>query len=396
MIHSMLKVIMLSGMVACLLWKFAYAQHTVKIVIAQQPDKHIEETVFITGNFNRWTPAQAAWQMQKNSRGQYIALKNINKGLLEFKFNRGSWQTLECTAEGRLANPHQVMIRSDTVISVIIYGWRDDYPVSTASPQVRLIDSTFFMPQLNAYRGIWIYLPKDYNNSNQKYPVLYMHDGQDLFDEASSEGRTGPVEWGVDETIDRSGKDCIVVGINHTADKSQRIREYFVHPNTQYDTVYGSDYLRFIVETLKPYIDKHYRTLPGKATTYMAGSSMGGLLTLYAGLLYPDVFGALGVFSPSIWLDEGNSYKAIAGTGAGKAYQTQRYYFYGGGNENRMKPDGSFVEMSSDVQLTIAALQKKIQPEIKYSVNPKGRHGQWYWSLAFPGFYEWLMQDSEK
>lgn len=394
MIYSIMSIIVQAVLFTCLFPQPAYARHTVKIEITERPDKHTEEPVFITGNFNKWNPAQVAWQMQKNNSGQYtIMLKNIDEGLLEFKFNRGNWQTLECTAEGRLANPHQVIIRSDTVIRVMIHGWRDDYPVSTASLQVHLLDSAFFMPQLNAYRGIWIYLPKNYSGSNKRYPVLYMHDGQDLFDEATSEGRTGPVEWGVDETIDRSGKGCIVVGINHAADKSQRIREYFLHPNTQNNTVYGNDYLRFIVETLKPYIDKHYRTLPGKETTYMAGSSMGGLLTLYAGLLYPDVFGILGVFSPSIWLDEGNSYKTIAAARSRKAYKTQRYYFYGGGNENRMKPDGSFVEMSADINLTTAALQKKIQPEIKRSVNPGGRHGQWYWSLAFPGFYEWLMQD---
>ncbi|MBX3255448.1 MAG: alpha/beta hydrolase [Chitinophagaceae bacterium] len=393
MIRSVLKLLWQSWLFLCLMLQMAYAQHTVTIEITQLPDKHAGAPVFITGNFNKWIPAEAALQMQRNSSGQYtIALKNIKAGLLEFKFNRGNWQKLECTAEGRLINPKQVIISSDTVISTVIHGWRDDYPVSTALPQVQLLDSAFFIPHLNVYRGIWIYLPEDYNNSGKKYPVLYMHDGQDLFDEATSEGRIGPVEWGVDETIERSGKDCIVVAINHAADKNRRIREYFVHPNTQYDTVYGKDYLRFIVETLKPYIDKHYRTLPGKATTFMAGSSMGGLLTLYAGLLYPDTFGALGVFSPSVWLDEGNSYKEIAAIKPGKVYKTQRYYFYGGGNENRMKPDGSFVEMSADVNLVIDALQKKIRPEIKRAVNPEGRHGQWYWGLAFPGFYEWLIQ----
>ncbi len=286
----------------------------------------------------------------------------------------------------------RAVIKGDTTIRVVIHGWRDNYSASTASPQVHLLDSSFFIPQLKEYRGIWIYLPKNYSRSRKRYPVLYMHDGQDLFDEAVSEGRTGPVEWGVDETIDNSKKECIVVGIDHHADKNQRIREYYIHPNHRYDSVYGREYLRFIVQTLKPYIDKRYRTRPEKATTFMAGSSMGGLLTLYAGLLYPDVFGSLGVFSPSIWLDEGNIYKEIAAIKPGKAYTGQRYYFYGGGNESRVKPDGSFVEMAADVDLTIEALQKQVSPVIKRAVNPEGRHGQWYWGLAFPAFYQWLMQ----
>jgi metallo-beta-lactamase class B len=394
MTHPGIKLLCQSWLFLCLILQKTYAQHIVRIEIAQLPEQHAEETVFITGNFNGWMPAQPALQMRKSSSGAYtIVLNDIHDGLLEFKFNRGNWQKLECTPEGRLVNPHQVIIRSDTLIRTAIHAWRDDHPVSTASSQVHLLDSAFFMPQLKEYRGIRIYLPENYSSSSKRYPVLYMHDGQDLFDEATSEGRIGPVEWGVDETIDRSGKDCIVVAIDHAADKSRRIREYYVHPNHQYDTVYGKDYLRFIVETLKPYVDKRYRTLPGQSTTFMAGSSMGGLLTLYAGLLYPDIFGALGVFSPSIWLDEGNSYKEIAAIKPGKAYTEQRYYFYGGGSENRKKPDGSFVEMSADVNLTIDALQKKVNPEIKPAVNPEGRHGQWYWGLAFPGFYEWLMQE---
>ncbi|MBX2922566.1 MAG: hypothetical protein KF746_10275 [Chitinophagaceae bacterium] len=388
-----IKIFWQSFLFLCLSLQIANAQHEVTIEITGLPNTHTDEPVFITGNFNGWIPAQAAYQMQKNdNRRHSIVLKNISDGLLEFKFNRGNWQKLECTPEGRLVNPHQVIIRGDTTIGAVIHSWRDDHPVSTALPQVQLMDSAFFMPQLKEYRGIRIYLPKNYSSSNKRYPVLYMHDGQDLFDEATSEGRIGPVEWGVDEAIDRSGKDCIVVAIDHADDKRKRIREYYIHPNRQYDTVYGKDYLRFVVETLKPYIDKHYRTQQGKENTYMAGSSMGGLLTLYAGLLYPDVFGALGVFSPSIWLDEGNSYKEIAAVKPGKAYTAQRYYFYGGGNENRKKPDGSFVEMSADVNLTIDALQKKINPEIKLAVNPEGRHGQWYWGLAFPGFYQWLTQ----
>lgn len=123
----------------------------------------------------------------------------------------------------------------------------------------------------------------------------------------------------------------------------------------------------------------------------MSGSSMGGLLTLYAGLLYPDTFGSLGVLSPSVWLDYENNYEQIKKLKPSAKYNAQRYYFYAGGNENRMKPDSSYVEMHNDVNSTVKAMREKIQPEIKIAINPEGRHGPWYWSLAFPAFYEWLM-----
>ncbi len=368
------------------------AQYTVIIEIEQLPEKHAGESFYITGNFNRWIPAEPVLQMKKGSAGLYaITLENVKEGLLEFKFNRGSWQKLECTPEGKLADPHNAIITKDTVIRTVIHGWRDDYPASTASPQVHLLDSAFYIPQLNAHRPIWIYLPENYSVSGKRYPVLYMHDGQALFDEATSQGRTGPVEWGVDETIDRSGKGCIVVAINHNADKNLRIQEYYIHPNPDFDTVYGKQYLEFIVKVLKPYIDKTYRTLPDTKNTFMSGSSMGGLITLYAGLLYPDVFGSLGVLSPSVWLDYDNNYAEIEKLKPSAAYNRQRYYFYAGGNENRMKRDSSYVEMHNDVNNTVQAMRKKISPEISVAVNPEGRHGPWYWSLAFPAFYEWLM-----
>lgn len=369
-----------------------YAQYTVKIEIDQVPEKHAGEPFYITGNFNRWMPAEASLKMEKASSGKFeIELKGVKEGLLEYKFNRGSWQKLECTPDGKLADPHNAIIRKDTVIHAVIHGWRDDYPKSTASAQVHLLDSAFFIPELNTNRTIWIYLPKSYNSSKKKYPVLYMHDGQALFDEATSQGRTGPVEWGVDEAIDKSGKEAIVVAINHNEDKKKRIQEYYINSNPDFDTVYGNEYLKFIVKTLKPYIDKNYRTLPDKKNTFMSGSSMGGLLTLYAGLLYPDTFGSLGVLSPSVWLDYENNYEQIKKLKPSAKYNAQRYYFYAGGNENRMKPDSSYVEMHNDVNSTVKAMREKIQPEIKIAINPEGRHGPWYWSLAFPAFYEWLM-----
>src|SRR5690606_17516027 len=149
-------------------------------------------------------------------------------------------------------------------------------------------------------------------SSGKRYPVLYMHDGQHLFDEATSQGRIGPIEWGVDETIDAALEKCIVVAINHQDDYKDRVPEFLFRPNNEYPTVEGPQYLAFIAETLKPYVDTHYRTLSDKTHTGLAGSSLGGLITLYGGLAYPDVFGVLGVFSPSMWMDADNVAHALA------------------------------------------------------------------------------------
>ncbi len=369
------------------------AQHKVTIEMAGRPREHADDPFFITGSFQRWQPGEREWEVRRGADGKYrIVVDKAPAGLFEYKFTRGSWQSLESTRDGRLVAPRRAVISGDTLISCTIEGWRDDFPASTASPQVSVMDTAFFIPQLQRTRRIWIYLPDDYAASSKKYPVLYMHDGQDLFDEATSEGRIGPLEWSVDETIDAAPRKCIVVAVEHHADKKMRIQEYYVRSNAGNPEVEGAAYLDFMVNTLKPFVDKKYRTLPDKAHTFMAGSSMGGLVTFYAGLKYPGVFGALGVLSPSVWLDDGNINRELEQLKPDPGIREQRYYFYAGTNENRQKPDGSVVRMHEDVGAVTRLLKEKAGPEIRVAIFPDGRHGAWYWRQAFPLFYEWLMK----
>jgi metallo-beta-lactamase class B len=136
-----------------------------------------------------------------------------------FKFTRGSFDKVECASDGRDIADRVLEVNADVSQEFTVAGWKDDYPQRpkpyTASPQVRIIDTAFKIPQLNRTRRIWIYLPKGYTNSSKNYPVLYMQDGQNLFNE-----QTAPFgEWGVDECLDtlqkKLGKECIVVGIDN-------------------------------------------------------------------------------------------------------------------------------------------------------------------------------------
>jgi glycogen operon protein len=156
-------------------------------------------------------------------------------------------------------------------------------------------------PQLGNQRDILIYLPPGYDQSETRYPVIYMHDGQNLFDEATAYGG----EWQVDETMEalsRAGYPAIVVGIPNLA--KQRIDEYGPFPDARHGRGKGDQYLAFIVETLKPDIDQQFRTLPDRLHTGIMGSSMGGLISLYALFRYPEIFGFAGVMSPSLWFAE--------------------------------------------------------------------------------------------
>lgn len=165
---------------------------------------------------------------------------------------------------------------------------------STASKNV----STFTIeaPQLKTTKKIWVYLPEGYSASaKKKYSVIYMHDAQNLFDAKTS--YVG--EWNVDEKLDSLKAPVIVIGIEHGNDK--RIDELTPFKNEKYGGGNADNYLDFIVKTLKPYIDTNYRTKTKAKNTTIMGSSLGGLVSYYAILKYPEVFGNAGVFSPSFW-----------------------------------------------------------------------------------------------
>ena len=170
---------------------------------------------------------------------------------------------------------------------------------STALPGVSLLPELLEIPGLNRKRQIRMYVPPGYAASNKRYPVLYMHDAQNLFDDATS--FVG--EWKVDETLDALAKEgkleLIVVGIDNGGDK--RITELNAWDNPRFGAAEGRQYTDFIVNTLKPYIDARYRTLPDRAHTAIMGSSMGGLASHYAIAQYPQVFSKAGVFSPAYW-----------------------------------------------------------------------------------------------
>lgn len=157
-------------------------------------------------------------------------------------------------------------------------------------------------------RDLLVYLPPGYDeHPSRRYPVLYLHDGQNLFDGATAYVKGQ--DWGADETAESliaAGEiePLIMVGIYNTGE--HRIEEYTPSPDPRYDFGGKSDlYGRLVVEELKPFIDRRYRTRTGPHHTGLGGSSLGGLVTLHLGLKYPTIFSKLVVMSPSVWWDRG-------------------------------------------------------------------------------------------
>ncbi len=166
-----------------------------------------------------------------------------------------------------------------------------------------LVTRHFHSPQLNNDRDILVYLPPSYGRSSKRYPVLYMHDGQNLFDPSTSFAG----EWGVDEAMEeltlQTGLEAIVVGIHNS--EEDRLDEYSPFHDSRHGGGKGNQYLSFITHTLKPQIDRRFRTLPDRRHTGIMGSSMGGLISLYGYFHREYLFGFAGIMSPSLWFGHG-------------------------------------------------------------------------------------------
>jgi predicted alpha/beta superfamily hydrolase len=361
----------------------AGAQFTVRFIVTDVATRKNDD-IYLSGNFNNWNPKDENYKLKPfGGSRKSIVIKDLAAGTYAFKFTRGGSDKLETTADGRDISDRVLEINADVSQEFTIAGWKDDYPEVpkkyTASPQVRVLDTAFTIPQLDRKRRIWIYLPKGYATSSKIYPVLYMQDGQNLFnDQLAPFG-----EWGVDECLDtlqqKLGKECIVVGIEHGGDK--RVTEYNPYDNDKNGKGEGKQYAEFLAKTLKPFIDSRYRTMKGPENTFVAGSSMGGLISLYTVLQYPGVFGGAGVLSPSLWI-------APAVYSEAEKFSTPsmpKFYLYAGGKES--------ATMVSDLKKIGDILEKKQRYVIRQVVSPLGQHNEKTWRQEFADFYKWLMND---
>lgn len=360
---------------------YSQAQYNVVFKLGKYPDKHNNDTAFLAGNFNNWNPGNSAFRFLLTNENSFELILNLPAGQYAYKCTRGNWSKVECLANGKDVSDHSFQLAADTTIEINIEAWRDDFaPVSkmhTAGKQVHIIDTAFFIPQLNRARRIWIYLPKGYNETQKRYPVLYMQDGQNIFDEYTSAFG----EWGVDECLDSliaGGKPAgIVVGI----DGPKRLNEYNPYAFRDFGEGEGDRYLDFIVQTLKPFIDKNFRTLTSKENTIIAGSSMGGLISYYAMIKQPQVFGKAGIFSPTFWTAP--AINQLTDSLAGKL--NGKFFFYIGGQEG-----DAFIK---DMEAIQESLGEKSQAMIYSVIDANGMHNEKAWRKWFAEFYCWIMAD---
>lgn len=349
------------------------------ISIVDTPENTPENSnIYLAGNVNQWNPASKDFKFKKDSIGNfYLILDSLElEELVQFKFTLGTWSLVETELNGaEISNREHVFIGADSLY-LSIDAWKDpsitNITKSSAAYNVEIINDSFYMPSLDRYRRIWIYLPPDYDIDDNEYPVLYMQDGQNLFDNATSYSG----EWRVDESLNElfeEGADVpIVIGIDHGS--NYRLNEYCVEDYKEDEHIIiaeGKEYLLFLTTTLKPYVDSHYRTKPEKEFTGIMGSSLGGLISTYAILYHSDIFGLAGLYSSSYWLSD--SIYSIPFT-----YDPPFRIYSEYGSEE----EGSTLENIKRMN-SVFTSKIEVPNSIKLEVIEGGKHDERTWSNAF-------------
>lgn len=341
-----------------------------------------QDSIFIAGDFSGWLAGLPEYVLHKNDEGKWSITLAAQPDLtnIAYKFTRGSWPTVEKGASGEELPNRAFTFGNGETVHVNIYNWADNGGGgSTAQANISVMSTDFFIPQLNRNRRIWLYLPPDYETSGLNYPVIYMHDGQNLFDVLSAYAG----EWEVDETLNRLASEGykvpIVVGIDNGG--ADRLGEYTPWANTQDGGGEGKKYMQFIVETLKPYIDQHYRTLPDRGNTGLMGSSLGGLISHFGALNYQDVFSKAGLFSVSYWFSDSIwSYTHQTGK------QDEMRFFQLCGSYESSGQEAIDMQRMNDSLVRIGFLQDNIFNKVVTG----GEHNEKLWREAFAGAYLWL------
>ncbi len=339
-----------------------------------------EDFIYIAGSFNVWQPGDVSYRLTEDTGGKWwITLDSQLQGMqIQFKFTRGSWETVEKGPNGEEISNRLFTFGNGDTVGVIIHNWANGGGSSTAAENVVVMDEDFYMPQLDRNRRIWLYLPPDYESSGKNYPVLYMHDGQNLFDAQTSFSG----EWEVDETLNEAfGQGYqvpIVVGIDNGG--LERINEYSPWTHAGFGGGDGELYMQFIVETLKPYIDEHYRTIPGRETTGIMGSSMGGFISHYGIFQYQETFSKAAIFSPSYWFSDSIwSFTREMGI-----RETMRIYLMCGGSEGL-----GTINNLNDMQDSLLAIGLPSN-DLYTKIVPGGQHNEALWRQDFGEAYLWL------
>ena len=242
-----------------------------------------------------------------------------------------------------------------------------------------------FIPKLSGDkpRKAYIYLPDSYGkNPEKRYPVMYMFDGHNVFfDEDATYGKS----WGMNKFMVESKKELIIVGVECNTEGNRRLVEYspISYENSSMGKIRGKGnvYMNWLINTLKPYVDKEYRTLPDRKNTIIAGSSMGGLMALYGATVYNHIFQRAACLSPSIWVSPGKVLEMVARAHIRR--DTCIYMDYG-----ELEMFNHVANQEAMISTAHLLLTKRVN--LAFRIVPGGNHSEASWEKQIPIFMDCL------
>ncbi|HEX3251067.1 MAG TPA: alpha/beta hydrolase-fold protein [Pyrinomonadaceae bacterium] len=346
--------------------------------ILTSPDLPADTSVYITGSVEQlgsWNPDRV--KMEPKGDHTWTKEISIQRALsIEYKYTLGSWEREGADANGSPLSNFGVDVTADKTVKDTVLFW-----TKGARQRVNHGQITGTVRYHRGLKGagiqdrdLIVWLPPGYEaDKTRRYAVIYMHDGQNIFDPVTS---AFGVDWSIDETVDnliktKSIDPVIVVGIYNTSD---RMKEY-----TPGDK--GTAYMDFVVKTVKPFIDTTYRTLPDRKHTIVGGSSAGGIISFMLVWEHPDVFSKAICMSPAFMSlsSDGWDYTRVVQSSNGPKKNIFLYIDNGGiGLDSQLQPG---------IDSMLGVLKAKGYKQAKDFVfvrDPTAKHFEADWAKRFP------------
>ena len=353
------------------------------------------ESVFLSGNHStlgNWKPA--GLRLLPDATGHYLAKIEVPQSTnLQFKLTRGSWSTVESESDGKDRPNRTLNVDQAKTDELIVHGWADQTRGrsnrSTVVGDLRVWIETSIEPS----RSIRVWLPPSYGQLDDKglprrFPVLYMLDGQNLFDSATS---AFGIEWGIDESMTAgiaTGEvaEMIVIGIDNSA---RRIEEYTHQKFKLGGELRGGNadvFVGWLSGVLKKKIDQDFATMPERESTWIGGSSLAGLCALHAVLTQDNIFSKGLVFSPSVFWGNPQLIEDTVSQIRKINAPVQLWIDFGdseGKDSTSAKENlDRFVKFQSAVS-DASESEKSVFTQISFSIIPGGKHSEASWSKRF-------------
>ena len=342
-------------------------------------------SIFLAGSL----PSMGPWKpdglqlVRAKESNEWRGTLNAKKGdVLQYKCTQGTWGTVEKTAQGKDIPNRVLRIVENTTVEITVEGWsKSAVQRSTVTGDIDVLE--IHDDSIAATRRVQVWRPNAYTTSEDRYPVLYLMDGQNVFDSVAA---AFGVEWQADESADsliakNEIPPILIVAVNNS---KERMREY-----TRDKEGLPMDHLEWLIQMVKPEVDRRYRTLPDPANTTLGGSSLGGLFALEAFSTKAEIFGNAVCMSPSLAWDDERLLRSIEKEGLknrqrSRAPKRKLWLDFGTMESADQDRSASHVERLMRLSRAIESVSSDDSIDLKTYLDEGAAHNEKAWARRFP------------